>query len=66
EPCGQLKVGSRVDYGWFFELLSGSFFDRNLVPGNAYYQDCKCPAIHGQIVRLSLILKFDFLDQKGI
>ena len=39
-PCGQLKGGNRVDYGWVFNPLSGSALGRNLVPVNGCYQNC--------------------------
>jgi len=39
EPCGQYKVGNRVDYGCVFKTLSGIVFTRILVPSNASYQN---------------------------
>ena len=39
QPCGQLKVGSRVDYGWVLNPSLVLFFTRFLVPGNGYYRN---------------------------
>jgi hypothetical protein len=36
EPCGQLKVGNRVDYGWALNPTLVQFFTRFFVPSNAY------------------------------
>ncbi len=35
-----LKVGSRVDYGWVLNPSLVQFFTRIFVPGNASYQSC--------------------------
>ena len=65
EPCGQPKMGNRVDYGWVKCPFLVQFFTRFLVPSTGYYQNWGCPAIHRQTVRLFRIIEFIFLDQKG-